>query len=48
MEIPKPPAKSVSMKTTPQQTSSFGSPWGVDDLLQFSEFDSSDKVRERT
>ncbi|KAE9447664.1 hypothetical protein C3L33_20437, partial [Rhododendron williamsianum] len=45
---PKPPkhnAQPVAMKMpTAQQASSFGSPsWAVDDLLQFSDFESSDK-----
>ncbi|XP_058181484.1 B-box zinc finger protein 24-like [Rhododendron vialii] len=49
---PKPPkhnAQPVAMKMpTAQQASSFGSPsWAVDDLLQFSDFESSDKSMQK-
>ncbi|CAM8887304.1 hypothetical protein QQ045_026185 [Rhodiola kirilowii] len=44
LEPPKPSSRSTSVKAPPQQSSpGFASSWAVDDLLQFSEFDSSDK-----
>uniref|UniRef100_A0A7N0TUT0 B box-type domain-containing protein n=1 Tax=Kalanchoe fedtschenkoi TaxID=63787 RepID=A0A7N0TUT0_KALFE len=43
MEPPKPSPRLSSVKAPPQQSPSFASSWAVDDLLQFSEFESSDK-----
>lgn len=37
--------KQVPIEVPAQQVPSFGSSWAVDDLLEFTDFDSSDKVR---
>lgn len=46
---PQPPNQQFSSKMPTQQLSSMTpSSWAVDDLFQFSDYDSSDKVRELT
>nr|UTI93938.1 BBX transcription factor [Toona sinensis] len=44
-EPPNQHAQQTSMKTPAQQPLSIPSSWAMDDLLQFSDFESSDKVR---
>ncbi|KAK9288218.1 hypothetical protein L1049_016667 [Liquidambar formosana] len=43
LEPPNQSAQQISIKSPTQQASSFTSSWAVDDLLQFSDFESSDK-----
>jgi hypothetical protein len=45
LEPPHPNSQQIPEKMPTQQTSTFTSPWAVDDLLQFSDLESSDKVR---
>jgi hypothetical protein len=45
LEPPHQKSQQIPMKMPAQQNSSFSSPWAVDDLLQFSDVESSDKVR---
>jgi hypothetical protein len=45
LEPPHQKSQQISMKMPTQQNSSFTSSWAVDDLLQFSDLESSDKVR---
>ncbi|XP_050206838.1 B-box zinc finger protein 25 [Mercurialis annua] len=47
LEPPNPSAQHTSMKLPVQQSSSFNSQWGVDDLLQFSDFESSPGKKEQ-
>lgn len=44
LEPPIPSSQQVSTKMPTSHASGFSSPWGVDDLLQLSDFESSDKV----
>ena len=44
-EPPNKSAPHTSLRMPAQQQSSFASSWAVDDLLQFSDIESSDKVR---
>lgn len=47
-EPPSQSSQQISMKMPPQQTPGFTpSSWAVDDLLQLSDFESSDKVKGR-
>lgn len=45
LEPPNQGAQKISTKVSAPQASGISSPWGVDDLLQLSDFESSDKVR---